>query len=144
MYTKNLTVREMYASIGDTNYIVELFQKGLEINNDRLAVSAMEELLRRGDTDFIAKGLNHAFEQGQLTPKSTLVTLIANSLMDGAREVDPILQRYGKGLLRGELMGPYQWIANHADQFRKVPKCGVVKNAQPWASAQIWGKSDIS
>lgn len=140
MYTKNLTVKEMYASIGATSFIVELFKKGLEMNNDRLAVSAMEELLRRGDTDLIAESLNHAFEQNQVVLGSTMATLIGSSLMDGAREPDPILHRYGKGLLCGEFMGPYEWVRNHADQFQKVPRCGVVKNAQPWASAQIWNE----
>ena len=117
MYTKNLTVREMYASIYVTSVIVEFFKKGLEMNNDRLAISAMEELLRRGDTDYIVEGLDNAFEKEQIMSQSTMVTLIGNSLKDGARDVDPMLQKYGKGLLRGDFMGPRKWVQTHSDQF---------------------------
>ena len=57
MLYKNLTVKELYASIYDTQTIESFFLKGLEKDNDRLAVSAMEELILRGDTDKVIEGL---------------------------------------------------------------------------------------
>ncbi len=120
MYTKNLTAREMYASIGATDFIVTLFKEGLAVNNDRLAVSAMEELLRRGDSDLITERLEDAFKQQQMVAGSSLVYLIGSSLFDDAREIDPILHAYGKGLLRGEFVSPSEFARNHAKQYPEI------------------------
>ena len=138
MYTKNLTVREMYASIGSTDFIVTLFKEGLTMNNDRLAVSAMEELLHREDSESIVECLEDAFRQQQIAAGSSLVNLIANSLSDGAREIDPILCNYGKGLIRGEFVGPSEFVRNHAEQYRKCYRSGAVRKAKPWAAKEIW------
>ena len=137
MYTKNLLVKEMYASIGATDFIKELFEKGLEMGNDRLAVSAMEELLRREDTDLIHKCLNEAFAKEQMVQGSSLVTLIASSLLDGARGVDPVLCSYGKGLLRGEFMGPQEWVRTHADRLNGYSS-SKDKRPNAWAPGQAW------
>ena len=142
MYTENLTVKEMYASIKSTDFIAELFEKGLAMNNDRLAVSAMEELLLRGDSDLIVEALNKAFASGWIVKNSPLVALIARSLFENAGEVDPILQHYGKGLFR-EFLSPSEWIRAHAERYRKVPRCGAVTKARPWAAIHILPKKDL-
>ena len=113
MYTKNLTVREMYASISATSVIVDFFRKGLEMDNDRLAVSAMEELLRRGDSDYVVSCLSEAFQKNQVRLGSVMSTLIANSLVESARTVDPFLSKYGKAILSGKCEGgPREWAMN--------------------------------
>ena len=62
MMYKNLTVRELFASMPLTKDIVEFFDKGLRSNNDRLAGAAAEELIRRGETDLIVCSLDEFYE----------------------------------------------------------------------------------
>ncbi|MBR5938996.1 hypothetical protein IKZ77_00365 [Candidatus Saccharibacteria bacterium] len=119
MLYKNLTVKELYASIYDTRTIESFFLKGLEKDNDRLAVSAMEELILRGDTDMVARGLREAFERGDVKVKSTTATMIARSLSESCRGVDPFLHKFGKFLFKTE--GP--------DPFRDFVESGVGRDA---------------
>ena len=72
-YTKNLLVKEMYASIYQTAVIREFLEKGLEIDNVDLATSALEELIRRGDNVIIMETLDQAFEKGQIRRESSLI-----------------------------------------------------------------------
>ena len=99
MLYKDLKVKELYASIPDTGIIAVFFETGLEIGSSQLAVSAMEELMTRGDTDIVATILQSAADKGQLQVGKSLTGLIARSLAE-YRE-DPILHKYGKALLRG-------------------------------------------
>ena len=108
-YTKLLTVKEVYASIYKASVIDEFFRKGLELDNDRLAISALEELILRGDTDLIVYSLNQAFEKGQIQKESTLMSLLARVLATECRQADPFLDRYGKALLQGTFMSPSEW-----------------------------------
>ncbi len=143
-YTEYLTVKELYATIADTQFIASLFKKGLKRNNDRLAVSAMEELLRRGDSDMIVYALNDAFASKLMVKGSPLVTLISNSLLENAHEINTILYHYGKGLRRGDFMGPSDWIRTHADWFKRVHCSGDVRRARPWATQYIWTHEEIA
>ena len=133
MLTKNLTTKEMYASIPVTKFVVDLFEKGLEIHNDRLAISAMEELILREDTDFIAYSLNRAFEKGQISRGSTMVAMIGRSLKEGCRDVDGVLCLYGGALLRGDFEGPLDWVKHHAHEWVRCPKSGYLKRSKIWA-----------
>lgn len=107
MLYKNLTAKELYASI-PTNVIEPFFHKGLEMDNDRLAVSAMEELIRRGDTDMVFQGLRQAFERGDVKVKTTTATMIARSLSESCRGIDPFLHQFGKFLFRAEGPDPFR------------------------------------
>lgn len=100
MLYKNLLTKELYASIPSTELIAELFEKGMKMGSTQLAVSAMEELILRGDTDLVFYGLEKAFdtENGYVKLGSSMSSMIARSLIESNRETDPILRRFGKGI----------------------------------------------
>ena len=109
MLYKNLTVKELYASIPDANLIAKFFETGLEIGSTQLAVSAMEELMIRGDTDTIVTILQSASEKGQLKIGTSITSMIARSLME-YRE-NPTLCKYGKALSKAKgNEGVPEWI----------------------------------
>lgn len=137
-YTKNLTIKEVYASIFKTSVIDEFFRKGLELDNDRLAVSALEELILRGDADLIVESLNNAFEKGQMKQGGSTISLIGRILKNGCHEVDPILGHYGGGLLRGEFMSPSEWLHKNRERYLDPYRGGsIVANAKPWAAKEF-------
>ena len=119
MLYKQLTVKELYASIPATSIIESFFRTGLEIDNDRLAVSAMEELILRGDTDKVCHGLREAFERGDIKAKTTTTTMIARSLSESCRGIDPFLHSFGKFLFK----------AKGLDPFREFVESGAGKDA---------------
>lgn len=109
MLYKNLTVKELYASIPATKTISQFFEIGLEIGSTQLAVSAMEELITRGDTDIVANMLQSASDKGQLQLGTSITGMIARSLAE--YRGDPILYKYGKALFRGEgSEGIRKWV----------------------------------
>ena len=109
MLYKNLSSKELYASIPDAKIIAKMFETGLEIGSSQLAVSAMEELMFRGNTDIIATKLQSAFDKGQLQLGNSLTSMIARSLVE--HREDPVLNRFGKTLLRGQgSEGPLKWF----------------------------------
>ena len=110
MLYKNLSIRELYASIPATSIIAWLFKTGLEIGSTQLAVSAMEELIVREETDLIAEELQSAADAGKLVPGTSMACMIGRSLMESCRN-DPLLHKYGKALLRGQgEEGPFEWV----------------------------------
>lgn len=119
MLYKNLTTKELYASIYATSIIEEMFATGLKIGSTQLAISAMEELIVRGDTDIIQRGLDSAFKKGYVKIGTSMSTMIARSLSESCREVDPFLQRFGKFLFKAK--GP--------DPFREFVESGAGKDA---------------
>lgn len=100
MLYKNLLAKELYASIPSTKLIAELFEKGMKMGSTQLAVSAMEELILRGDTDLVFCSLKEAFdtENGYVKLDSSMGSMIARSLLESDRGSDPILRRFGKGI----------------------------------------------
>lgn len=109
MLYKNLTVKELYASIPATKTISQFFEIGLEIGSTQLAISAMEELMTRGDTDIVANMLQSASDKGQLQLGTSITGMIARSLAE--YRGDPILYKYGKALFRGEgSEGIWKWV----------------------------------
>ena len=107
MLYKNLTARELYASIYATSIIEEMFVTGLKIGSPQLAISAMEELVVRGDTDIIRRELDSAFKEGHVKIKTSMSTMIARSLSESCREADPFLQRFGKFLFKAKTDDPF-------------------------------------
>lgn len=128
MLYRNLTVKELYASIYDTQTIESFFLKGLEKDNDRLAVSAMEELILRGDTDKVFEGLKAAFERGDIKVESTMATMIARSLSESCRGVDPFLHKFGKFLFKAEGSDPFKEFAESCDTDAIVRRFGKYLN----------------
>lgn len=112
MLYKNLTVKELYASICATSIIEEMFVTGLKIGSTQLAISAMEELIIRGDTDIIQRGLDSAFKEGYIKIETSMSSMIARSLSESCRETDPFLQRFGKFLFRAKTNDPFTEFVN--------------------------------
>ena len=110
MLYKNLSTRELYASIPDTSIITCFFKTGLEIGSTQLAVSTMEELIVREDTDIIAVVLQSAADTGKLVLGTPMAGMIGKSLKESCHH-DPLLQKYGIALLKGEgEEGPFRWV----------------------------------
>lgn len=111
MLYKNLSTKELYASIPSTSFIAEMFKKGIEMGSTQLAISAMEELITRGDTDIITYELDNVCKNGNLKLGTSMSTMIARSLTESCREADPLLVRYGKAIFKGEgAEGPLDWV----------------------------------
>lgn len=109
MLFKNLLAKELYASIPDASLIAKYFKDGLEIGSSQLAVSAMEELMVREEISTISTVLQSASEQDLLRPGTSIVSMIARSLMEYRK--DSILCKYGKALSEGEGdEGILEWI----------------------------------
>lgn len=120
MLYKNLTAKELYASISATSIVEEMFVTGLKIGSTQLAISAMEELIIRGDTDIIWRGLDSAFKEGHVKTRTSMSTMIARSLSESCREVDPFLQRFGKFLFKAETGDPFNEFVNDSGVDRSV------------------------
>ena len=112
MLYKNLTAKELYASIYATSIVEEMFVIGLKIGSTQLAISAMEELIVRGDTDIIRRGLDSAFKEGHVKIGTSMSTMIARSLSESCREADPSLQRFGKFLFKAKTNDPFNEFVN--------------------------------
>ena len=138
MLYKNLTARELFATMYATQDVVELFEKGLRRNNDRLAGSAMEELIRRGDTDLIVKALDSFYEEDEgkhiLGASKTLFALMRD-LADSCRKEDALLGIYANE--GTHLYGPTEWIKQNAERFKKVHRSGAIRNAKSWAKQYL-------
>jgi hypothetical protein len=138
MLYMNLSTKELYTSM-TTKMVEKLMKLGLEAKNERLTISAMEEILCRGDSDLVVKILNQAFkdkvfEQEDLISENLLLFMIARSLFDSTRELDPMLYLYSKAVIReGIFMSPTEWIKQEAPNFQKVHRSGAVMKAHPWA-----------
>jgi len=138
MLYKNLTVKELFATMYVTEDVVELFEKGLRRGNDRLAGSAMEELIRRGDTESIVKVLDdfYAEDEGKyISGVSATLFVLMRDLADSCRKEDALLSSYaGKGI---RPQGPTEWVKQNAERFKKVYRSGAVRNAKPWAKKYL-------
>lgn len=93
MYTKNLTVRELFQTF-ETTRIGEFFVEGLRRENDGLAIAALEELNRRGKSEPIWYGLKVASDEDLIRGDSTFATALINALKNLNRATCPALRRY--------------------------------------------------
>ena len=138
MLYKNLTVKELFATMCVTRDVFELFELGLRRNNDRLAGSAMEELIRRGCTDLIVRALDDFYEEDDgvhaLEASNTLFVLMRD-LADNCRNEDALLGIYAaEGV---HCYGPSEWIEQNAERFKKVHRSGAILNAKYWAKKYL-------
>lgn len=93
MYIKNLTMKELFQTF-DTLRITEFFIDGMRRQTDGLAIVALEELNRRGDSDSIWKGLKIASEENLIQKDGTFATTLINALKNTNRALCPTLRRY--------------------------------------------------
>lgn len=111
MLYADISAKKVFDSIHYTSLIVLLFEIGLETDDGApLAVSAMESLITRGNTDIVAIVLQSAAGAGKLVPGSSMADTIGKSLTK-SRHDDLLLHKYGEALLRGEGgKGPFEWV----------------------------------
>ena len=125
MYFNNLTVREMYASITNPDDVTGLFRLGIRINNDRLAVSAMEELIRLKAYHDIVDVIDQAIENDDsLRPGSTLFSMMMNSLVESTEGNETHLGAYARAVLDGQFMGPRAWLNENPEKYLSDPRLG--------------------
>ncbi len=136
MLYKNLMIKELYATMPMTEDIVEFFDKGLRRGNDRLAGSAMEELIRRGETGLIVETLDRFYEDPEAVDKyKDTMFMLMRDLSECCRKEDALLGCYAS---RGvQNCGPTEWIKQNAEQFKKCYRSSAVLMAKPWAKQYI-------
>ena len=123
MYFNNLTVRELYASITNPDDVTGLFRHGIRINNDRMAVSAMEELIRRKAYYDIVDVIDQAIEDDDsLRPGSTLFSMMMRSLAESTKGNETYLGAYARAVLGGQFMGPRAWLRENPEKYRPDPR----------------------
>lgn len=143
MLYKNLTVKELFATIPLTKDVVELFNMGIRRNNDRLAGAAMEELIRRDETCLIVEALDKFFE----TPldslaSQTMMFALLRDLAECCRKEDALLGSYARqqeqACSSGHTCdGPTEWIKKNAERYKRFYRSGAVRNAKPWAKEYL-------
>lgn len=111
MYTKNLTVRELFQTF-ETTRIGEFFVEGLRRENDGLAISALEELNRRGASEPIWHGLKTASDEDLIRGDSTFATTLINALKNLNRATCPALRRYVKRISENGYIPLRQFMVN--------------------------------
>lgn len=96
-------VREQLANNFITFEIVDVYTAALAAKNATVSVAAQDELLRRGDSDYVASSLMEFWRTVGLEPGTDFTNRIARSLADC--ECDPLLKRTGELVLNGLLRG---------------------------------------
>ena len=109
MYTKNLTVRELFQTF-ETSRIGEFFIEGLRRQNDGLAIAALEELNRRGDPDPIWEGLKVASSEDLIHKDTTFATILVNALGNVNRALCPTLRRYVGYMAKNGYITPEKFL----------------------------------
>ncbi len=99
---ESIGIEEFYASIVDPQYIAEIYAKGLKENNAILAITAQNELVKRGEIDYVISGLQTALDSKWFEANTSFTQLVGTSLI-GFSKLDPLLRRIGKALLSGTL-----------------------------------------
>lgn len=91
----NFTLKEWLALHCATKDIDDLFRKALKDNDEPMAVLALAELIKRGDTDLVSYAMMDAIKEEHLIDGTHFSSVIANTLTQvGSR--NPILRRFGK------------------------------------------------
>ena len=97
MLYRNITMGELFDNTPYTETVNLFFTEGLRTGNHLLAISAMEELIRRGDIGLVEEGLNKACENGEIKVNSTTSKTIARFCAEDDID-DAFLRRFGKYL----------------------------------------------
>lgn len=103
MLCRDLTVEELFGSIPSTEIIKYLFEIGLQHVENYLAVTAMEELIKRGEYDEVFNDIAAAFEVGRIMMGTTTSRLFAKSLIDASQNRKPFLFWLGHFIMRAKL-----------------------------------------
>ncbi|MBR5647968.1 hypothetical protein IKW73_03530 [Candidatus Saccharibacteria bacterium] len=82
MIYKNLTARELYASIPSIAVIFTLMDTGIKAGSTQLAVSSMEELIRRKHENFALSVLEENYRTGKLKTGTSMMSMVVSSLTD--------------------------------------------------------------
>jgi len=135
----NLSTKELYASIPRTATVSQMMRDGMEQGSTQLAVSAMEELSKRGDTDIIVKNLFEAAKNGVLVPGTSMASMISRSLIED-RETDPLLRRAGKWLLQGNPLTDTSFVSGKTE-VEKVSK--YLNGPEPESTAMASAFAEI-
>lgn len=107
----NFTLREWLSLHCCTNDVVDLFRKALKDNDEPMAVLALAELIKRGDTDFVMDAIREATDAGHIKPESHFAIFFTNALTScGSREL--ILKRIAENIRRSG-----GWPKNSAELF---------------------------
>ena len=93
----NFTLKEWLALHCVTKDVDNLFRKALKDNDEPMAVLALAELIKRGDTDLVTYAIQDANDAGCFTLGSHFSTVFANALTQ-CGDRDPILRRIGKNV----------------------------------------------
>lgn len=139
MLYKDLTVKELFATLPLTDDVAKLFEMGVNRDNDRLAGAAMEELIRRGDTCRIVGLLDEFFKTPLASLSSqTMMFALMRDLSECCRKEDALLSSYAKqqaeACSHGQAdYGPTEWIKRNAEHYKRFYHSGAVRNAKPWA-----------
>ena len=86
MIYKNLTTHELYSSISDFSIISEMMKNGIKIGSTQLAVSAMEELLKKGLEDTVIEILTKAYKDKELKVGSPMFSMVTTSLTEDRKK----------------------------------------------------------
>lgn len=135
MMYKNLTVRELFASMPLTKDIVEFFDKGLRSNNDRLAGAAAEELIRRGETDLIVRSLDKFYAEEDYQMHQATLFAVMVDLAESCRGEDVLLGMYAHCGISP--YGPTEWIKENSERLKKLHRSGAIRSAKPWAKKYV-------
>lgn len=133
MYTKNLTVRELFQTF-ETARIGEFFVEGLRRENDGLAISALEELNRRGNSAPIWQGLKVASDEDLIRGDSTFAIALINALKNLNRAICPALRRYIKRISENGYIPLRQFMLND-EAFELLDDLRMEQNEGPQGSS---------
>ena len=75
----SFTIRE-WLMLSSTEDVHEIFRKSLRSNDEPMAVCALDDLIRRGDTDLVMSAINESFDAGRISPGSHFATALINAL----------------------------------------------------------------
>jgi len=95
----NFTLKEWLSLHCITKDVDDLFRKALKDNDEPMAVLALAELIKRGDTDLVTYAVRDATEDGCFVLGSHFSTVFANALTQ-CGDRDPILRSIGKNVRR--------------------------------------------
>lgn len=118
----NFTLKEWLAFHCTTKDIDDAFRKALKDNDEPMAVLALSELIKRGDTDLVTYAIQEATDEGCFAPGSHFSTVFTNALTQyGSR--DPALRRISKNVRRNGF-----WPKTSAELFNNTSSASCEKS----------------
>ena len=101
-YFKDLTTREMFSSMR-TDDVCQAYRVGLSTKNPLLAITAQNELIRRGDTDIVSKEIQlFVDDNSDLFESDSMFAQILGSSLCQLGMYDRTLYYVGKHILSND------------------------------------------